>query len=236
MADSSPRPSFRTRIKFCGLTRAGDVRLAGELGVDAIGLIFAARSPRHVTPEAARNLRDALAPLVDVVALFMDNTVAQVRAAIAHARPTLLQFHGSEDDAFCRRFGLPYLKGIGLQDAEAGMSGRVLHARYPRACGFVLDGHAAGEPGGSGHRLDPARIPADMTKPFVLAGGLDPDNVYRAVRQASPWGVDVSSGIESEPGVKDGALMRRFVEQVRRADCVEQGEDDEILGCAACGR
>ena len=236
MADSSTRPSFRTRIKFCGLTRAGDVRLAGELGVDAIGLIFAARSPRHVSPEAARNLRDALAPLVDVVALFMDNTVAQVRAAIAHARPTLLQFHGSEDDAFCRRFGLPYLKGIGLQDAEAGMSGRVLHARYPRACGFVLDGHAAGEPGGSGHRLDPARIPADMTKPFVLAGGLDPDNVYRAVRQASPWGVDVSSGIESEPGVKDGALMRRFVEQVRRADCVEQGEDDEIVGCQACGR
>ena len=236
MADSSPRPSFRTRIKFCGLTRAGDVRLAGELGVDAIGLIFAARSPRHVSPEAARNLRDALAPLVDVVALFMDNTVAQVRAAIAHARPTLLQFHGSEDDAFCRRFGLPYLKGIGLQDAEAEMSGRLLHARYPRAAGFVLDGHAAGEPGGSGRRLDVSRIPDDMTKPFVLAGGLDPDNVYRAVRQASPWGVDVSSGIESEPGVKDGALMRRFVEQVRRADCVEQGEDDEILGCAACGR
>jgi phosphoribosylanthranilate isomerase len=162
--------------------------------------------------------------------------VAQVRAAIASARPTVLQFHGSEDDAFCRRFGLPYLKGIGLQDAEAEMSGRLLHARYPRAAGFVLDGHAAGEPGGSGRRLDVSRIPDDMTKPFVLAGGLDPDNVYRAVRQASPWGVDVSSGIESEPGVKDGALMRRFVEQVRRADCVEQGEDDEILGCAACGR
>ena len=236
MADSCMRTSFRTRIKFCGLTRAGDVRLAGELGVDAIGLIFAERSPRHLTPEAARNLRDALAPLVDVVALFMDNSVAEVRAAIAHARPTVLQFHGSEDDAFCRRFGLPYLKGIGMQDAEAGMSGRMLHARYPHAAGFVLDGHAAGEPGGSGQGFDPDRIPDDMTKPFVLAGGLTADNVYRVVRHASPWGVDVSSGIESAPGVKDGALMRRFVEQVRRADCVEQGEDDEILGCAACGR
>ena len=236
MAETCTRPSFRTRIKFCGLTRAGDVRLAGELGVDAIGLIFAARSPRQVSPEAARNLRDALAPLVDVVALFMDNTVTQVRAAISQARPTVLQFHGSEDDAFCRRFGLPYLKGIGLQDAEPEMSGRQLHARYPRAAGFVLDGHAAGEPGGGGSLLDPARIPGDMTKPFVLAGGLDPDNVYRAVRDVSPWGVDVSSGIESAPGVKDGALMRRFVEQVRRADCVEQGKNDEILECLACGR
>ena len=75
--------------------------------------------------------------------------------------------------------------------------------------GFVFDGHAPGEPGGSGQRVDLAAIPADMSKPFVLAGGLDPDNVYSAVRRASPWGVDVASGIESEPGVKDGALMRR---------------------------
>ena len=108
------RPLFRTRIKFCGLTRAGDVRLAGELGVDAIGLIFARRSPRRIAPQEARALRDAMAPLVDVVALFMDNDADEVREAIAHARPTLLQFHGSEDDAFCRKFGLPYLKGIGL--------------------------------------------------------------------------------------------------------------------------
>ena len=236
MPDACSRPLFRTRIKFCGLTRAGDIRLAGELGVDAIGLIFAERSPRRVTPDTARGLRDALAPLVDAVALFMDNSVAEVRAAIAQSRPTLLQFHGSEDDAFCRRFGLPYLKGIGLRGAEGELSGRMLHARYPHAAGFVLDGHATGEPGGSGQRVDVASLPSDMTKPFVLAGGLQPDNVYRAVRAASPWGVDVASGIESEPGVKDGLLMRRFVEQVRRADCVEQGEDDQIVSCYACGR
>lgn len=234
MPESCQRPLFRTRIKFCGMTRVGDVRLAGELGVDAIGLIFAERSPRRIVPEAARGLREALAPLVDVVALFMDNTLAQVRAAIAHAKPTVLQFHGAEDDAFCRRFGLPYLKGVGMQDAQ--INGRQLHARYPHAAGFVLDGHASGEPGGSGQRLDLARIPVDMTKPFVLAGGLHPDNVYRVVRDAAPWGVDVASGIESGPGIKDGALMRRFVEQVRRADCVEQGEDDTIVSCIACGR
>ena len=229
------RPLFRTRIKFCGLTRAGDVRLAGELGVDAVGLIFAHNSPRRIMPQAARGLRDALAPLVDAVALFMDNSVDEVREAIAHARPTVLQFHGSEDDDFCRRFGLPYLKGIGLRDG--GLSGRVLHARYPHAAGFVLDGHAAGEPGGSGQRVDMAAIPGDMSKPFVLAGGLSADNVFAAVRAASPWGVDVSSGIENNPGIKDGVLMRRFVEEVRRADCIELAEgSDDVSECHACGR
>lgn len=230
------RSLFRTRIKFCGLTRAGDVRLAGELGVDAVGLVFASNSPRRLVPEAARSLRDAMAPLVDAVALFMDNDASEVRSAIVHARPTLLQFHGSEDDAFCRRFGLPYLKGLGLQ-GEQGLSGRMLHARYPHAAGFVFDGHAPGSPGGSGKRVDPASIPEDMSKPFVLAGGLDVDNVYAAVRAVSPWGVDVSSGIETEPGLKDGTLMRRFVEAVRRADCVELSESgSEIKECSACGR
>lgn len=230
------RALFRTRIKFCGLTRAGDVRLAGELGVDAIGLIFATQSKRRVAPEAARGLRDALGPLVDAVALFMDNELDEVRAAITHTRPTLLQFHGNEDDAFCRRFGLPYLKGIGMGGEEAALSGRMLHARYPHAAGFVLDGHPPGASGGSGLRMAIARIPDDMGKPYVLAGGLCPDNVFAAVRAASPWGVDVSSGIETGPGIKDGALMRRFVEEVRRADCIELGEDDVLSSCHACGR
>lgn len=230
------RALFRTRIKFCGLTRAGDVRLAGELGVDAVGLIFAAQSARRVAPDAARGLRDALGPLVDAVALFMDNDVDDVRAAIANARPTLLQFHGSEDDAFCRRFGLPYLKGVGMGGDEAALTGRMLHARYPHAAGFVLDGHRPGAAGGSGLRMAIERIPDDMSKPYVLAGGLCPDNVFAAVRAATPWGVDVSSGIETAPGIKDGALMRRFVEEVRRADCIELGEDDSVHSCGACGR
>ena len=230
------RTLFRTRIKFCGVTRAGDVRLAGELGVDAVGLVFAANSKRMVTPEAARGLREALGPLVDAVALFMDNSLDEVRTAIAHTRPTLLQFHGSEDDAFCRRFGLPYMKGIGIGGNEAALTGRVLHARYPHASGFVLDGHAPGAPGGSGVRMAVDRIPDDMSKPYVLAGGLSPDNVFAAVRAAMPWGVDVSSGIESAPGIKDGALMRRFVEEVRRADCIQLGEEDDVQSCNACGR
>ena len=209
-------PPFRTRIKFCGLTRPGDVRLAGELGVDAVGVIFAERSRRRVAPERAGALRQALPPLVDLVALFMDNDEREVRAAIAQARPTLLQFHGSEDDAFCRRFGLPYLKGVGM--GGAALDGCALRARWPHAAGFVLDGHAPGQAGGSGQRLDAASVPGDLDMPWLLAGGLAPDNVGEAIRTVRPWGVDVAGGIELAPGIKDGALMRRFVEEVRAAD------------------
>ena len=208
---------LRTRIKFCGFTRPGDVRLACELGVDAVGVIFAARSRRRVDPALAPALRAALAPMVELVALFMDNPEAEVRDAIAQLRPTLLQFHGSEDDAFCRRFGLPYFKGLGL--GGTAVDGAGLRARWPHAAGFVLDGHAPGQPGGSGQRLDAAAIPADLDRPWLLAGGLDPDNVGDAVRAVRPWGVDVAGGIELGPGIKDGARMRRFVEAVREADC-----------------
>ncbi|WP_240098825.1 phosphoribosylanthranilate isomerase [Thermomonas flagellata] len=230
-----PQPPFRTRIKFCGLTRPGDVRLAGELGVDAIGLVFARDSRRALTPAAARALREAAAPLVDVVALFMDNPADEVRAVIAQVRPTLLQFHGQEDDAFCRRFGLPYLKGLGLAGADP-VDGPALLRRWPHAAGFVLDGHAPGASGGSGQALDPARLPQDLDRPWLLAGGLTPERVFDVVRAVAPWGVDVSSGIESAPGIKDGARMRRFVEAVRRADCVELGADGRVDGCRACGR
>lgn len=208
----------RTRIKFCGLTRPGDVRLACELGVDAVGVVFAAGSKRQVSSEQAVALRQALAPLVGLVALFMDNDEREVRDAIAHARPTLLQFHGSEDDVFCRRFGLPYLKGIGMAGSHAGFDAGSLHARWPHAAGFVLDGHAPGAAGGSGLRLDVACIPADIDKPWLLAGGLTPDTVADAIAMARPWGVDVSSGIECALGLKDGARMRCFVEAVRLAD------------------
>lgn len=207
---------LRTRIKFCGLTRPGDARLACELGVDAVGVIFAARSRRQVAPARAAAVRAALSPLVTLVALFMDNDEREVRAAISEARPTLLQFHGSEDDAFCRRFGLPYLKGLGL--AGAKVDAGTLRARWPHATGFVLDGHAPGAAGGSGQRLEAMNIPADLDRPWLLAGGLDPDNVGAAVRAVRPWGVDVAGGIELVPGIKDGLRMRRFVEAVRAAD------------------
>ena len=210
---------FRTRIKFCGLTRPGDVRLACELGADAIGFVFAAGSSRRIEPEEARAMRHALAPLVDAVALFRDNPVDEVREVVRQVRPSLLQFHGNEDDAFCRGFGVPYLKAIAMGSELALQHPAALHVLYPSASGFLFDSHAPGGAGGSGKPFDWARIPAGVQKPFMLAGGLSADNVFDAIMATLPWGVDVSSGIESTPGVKDGDKMRAFVEEVRRADC-----------------
>jgi phosphoribosylanthranilate isomerase len=224
---------FRTRIKFCGLTRPGDVRLAGELGVDAIGFVFAQGSPRRIEPEQARAMRNALAPLVNVVALFADTPAAEIREAIKHARPTLLQFHGDEDDAFCRGFGVPWIKAIAMGDADIASAAQ-LQARYPNAAAFLFDGHARGGSGGRGARYELKRIPTGLDKPFIVAGGLEPDNVFDAIQATLPWGVDVSSGIESAHGIKDGHKMRRFVEEVRRADC--HVDDDTGASCAACGR
>lgn len=210
---------FRTRIKFCGFTRPGDIRMACELGADAIGFVFARSSPRRVEAEEARAMRHALAPLVDAVALFMDNSIEEVREVVRHMRPTLLQFHGAEDDAFCRAFGIPYMKAIAMGSELASQHPGNLQTRYPAAAGFLFDSHAEGQPGGSGKPFDWSGIPAGVQKPFVLAGGLSADNVFEAIQATLPWGVDVSSGIEISPGIKDGDKMRRFVEEVRRADC-----------------
>lgn len=205
----------RTRTKFCGLTRPGDVRLAGELGVDALGFIFVPGSRRALDPAQAESLRAAVPPLTQVVALFMDPQEAFVRTVIRAFRPSLLQFHGREEAAFCERFGLPYVKTLAMGEGVAAAES--LAARYPSADAFLLDGHKAGEQGGQGARFDWSDLPA-LLKPWLLAGGLTPDNVFEAVRQARPFGVDVSSGIESAPGLKDGERMVRFVEEVRRAD------------------
>ncbi len=218
------RAHVRTRIKFCGLTRPGDVRLACELGVDAVGFVFAQRSRRRVAPEHARLLRRAVSPMVSAVALFMDTPAVEVRQVMRVLRPELLQFHGSEDDAWCRQFGVPYLKAIPMGGADpSNLTEDALFGAYPGASGFLLDSHAQGQAGGSGHAFDWAAIPAALSRPAMLAGGLGPDNVHDAILRVAPWGVDVSSGIESAPGLKDGERMRRFVEEVRRADMSARG-------------
>jgi phosphoribosylanthranilate isomerase len=205
----------RTRVKFCGLTRAGDVRLACELGVDALGFVLAPRSPRCLSAGELGGLRAAVSPLVDVVALFMDPHASEVLDAIRRLRPTVLQFHGSEDDAFCRSFGLPFLKSLPM---AAGAEDALQRSRrYPSALAFLLDGHGPGQPGGAGKAFDWSCVPR-TARPLFLAGGLGPVNVAEAIRAVRPYAVDVSSGIESAPGRKDGERMRQFLDEVRRVD------------------
>jgi len=204
---------MHTRIKLCGMTRPQDVRLAVELGVDYIGLIFA-RSPRQLSIEQAIMLRALIPDSIGVVALVMDQPADVVAAIAEQVRPDLLQFHGSEDDAACGAHGLPFLKALPMgstQRADVAMQG------FPSAWGFVLDSHAPGGAGGSGQRFDWTRYPREATRPCMLAGGLTADTVAAAVAAAHPWGVDVSSGIESAPGQKDPDAMRRFVAAVRAA-------------------
>jgi phosphoribosylanthranilate isomerase len=208
---------MRTRIKFCGMTRAADVAAAAALGADAVGLVFAAGSPRRLEPGQATGLRAAAAPFLSVVALFRDTPEAEIAAALEMARPHLLQFHGDEDEAACARWGLPYLRAVPMGSLDAGGAAAWL-ARYPSAAGFVFDSHAAGGAGGSGGVFDWSRLPAAGTQPWLLAGGLTPETVADAVQRVRPWGVDVASGIEARPGIKDPQRMHRFVTEVRRAD------------------
>nr|WP_183959924.1 phosphoribosylanthranilate isomerase [Chiayiivirga flava] len=208
---------MRTRIKFCGMTRAEDVAAAVALGVDAIGLILVPGSPRALSLSQAVALRASLPPFVASVALSLDADPADAQRSAATLRPTFWQFHGSEAPEDCDRIGLPYLKAVPMAQPEDAAA---FAARYRSASGFVLDSHVAGGQGGSGRRFDWSRIPADLGRPLVLAGGLTPDNVFDAVCAVRPYAVDVSSGIESAPGVKDGDRMRAFVAQVQRADAI----------------
>ena len=204
-----------TRIKFCGLTRAEDVRLAVELGVDYVGLVFAPGSPRKLLLGQARMLRELVPEEIAVVALVMDNPRADIEALIENVRPDLLQFHGAETDADCARFGVPFLKAIAMGGTDEDALAR--SAEFPSVYGYLLDGHGKGEQGGSGQRFDWKRVPR-LDRPVLLAGGLTSENVATAIDTAHPWGVDVSSGIETTPGIKSPERMRRFVDEARRAD------------------
>jgi phosphoribosylanthranilate isomerase len=218
MIDSTPasRRPARTRVKICGITTVDDALLAAALGADAIGLVLAPRSPRRVDIATAAAIRAALPPFVDTVALFMDQPADDVRAVLDAVRPGWAQFHGGEDDETCAAFGWPYLKAVAM--GGQGEDAAALPASYPRARGFLFDGHARGEAGGSGKTFDWTRIPADFAPPFFVAGGLSPDNVFAAIRASGCWGVDVSSGVEAAPGRKDPERLRRFFAEVGRAD------------------
>ena len=202
-----------TRIKFCGITRLDDVQWAASLGVDAIGFVMTRKSKRFIDPAAAALLRDAVPPYVTTVALVMDDAPAYIDEVLRVLRPDMLQFHGEERDEECATYGVRYTKAIAMGEGAAALA-RLHH--FPRASGLLLDGHGLGEQGGSGQRFDWSLMPKDLAQPLILAGGLDADNVAEAIRVAQPWAVDVSSGIESSPGIKDRAKMERFISAVRR--------------------
>lgn len=206
----------RTRIKFCGFTRADDIAEAVALGVDAVGLILVPQSPRALSLDAAAALRTRVPPLVGSVLLLRNPEAALVHEALRRVRPTLLQFHGEETEAFCASFGHPYLKAIAMQKQTRSLA--EIASDYSSAAALLLDGHEAGGLGGQGVAFDWRQATASSSLPIMLAGGIRPDNVALAIAAARPFAVDVSSGIEAAPGIKDSGKMRDFVREVRRAD------------------
>jgi phosphoribosylanthranilate isomerase len=208
-------PAHRTRIKICGITTPEHARAAAALGADAIGLVFWKPSVRALTLAQARDIAAAVPPFVARVALFVDPGEDEVRAVIDACRPDLLQFHGAEAPAFCRRFATPYLKAARVRpDLDLLESLRP----YDQASGWLLDGYRADLPGGTGETFDWSLIPAGLARPVILSGGLTAQNVGAAIRAVRPWAVDVSSGVEAAKGVKDPARIAAFIAGVRNAD------------------
>lgn len=201
----------RVRIKFCGITRVADAQAACALGVDALGFVFTRRSARFIEPAAANAIRRGLPPFVAAVALFMDDDPAWIANVVSIVAPDLVQFHGSEAAADCAHAGRPWIKAVAMASQPDVAS---YAARYAGASGFLLDAHAVGEQGGSGRSFDWSRVPT-LDRPVILAGGLDAGNVAEAIARTRPYAVDVSSGIESAPGIKDAARMRDFVAAVK---------------------
>jgi phosphoribosylanthranilate isomerase len=205
--------NLRTRIKICGITRTQDAAAAASAGADAIGLVFYPPSPRFLSVERAREVRDALPPFVQTVALFVNADAAQVSQVIGRVHPALLQFHGEETPQFCAQFGLPYVKACRVKEGAAALE----YLRpFSSAAAWLFDSHVP-EYGGVGESFDWSLIPA-TDKPVILSGGLSAANVATAIRRVKPWGVDVSTGVESAKGVKDAAKIAAFIAEVRNAD------------------
>lgn len=202
-----------TRIKICGITRSADAALAAELGVDAIGLVFYAPSPRHVSIAQAQSVAAAATPFVTRVGLFLDASVTEVEQTLAAVPLDLLQFHGQENSQYCESFGKPYIKSVPML---ASIDLNEFMAAYASASGFLFDAVADGEAGGQGRTFNWDAIPKRLDKPGILAGGLNPDNVAEAIHASDGcYAVDVSSGVEAEKGVKSAEKMQQFVNTVR---------------------
>ncbi len=203
------------RIKFCGMTRVDDVRAAIDLGVNAIGLVFAAGSPRLLNLNKAESIANLHAPMMIRVALFRNSPANYVREVLATMPIEVLQFHGDEDAEYCEQFQRPYWKAIGMANGSAALNQQI--NSHPRASSFVLDSHLQGAAGGSGQVFDWSNWPRDKRHSLVLAGGLHADNIASAIVATQCMAVDVSSGIETSPGLKDQNKMQAFVRAARGA-------------------
>ncbi len=211
----------RTRIKMCGMTREKDVEAGVNAGLDALGFIFYEKSPRNVYPDFVRAVISKVPPFVDCVGVFVDRDREEVQEIIEYCGLSHAQLHGKESPKYCERverFTSPchvikaFRVGTNSKKEDFSPYDDLVH-------GYLLDTYEKGSVGGTGTSFDWSIIEAlELQRPMILAGGLSPDNVENAIRNISPFGVDVNSGVEVEPGVKDHELLKEFVRIVRQTD------------------
>lgn len=215
----------RIRVKICGITRLEDALCAVESGVDALGFIFYAKSPRAIDPEAAQRITAKLPPFVDAVGVFVDEELHRVEAIVKQCRLGYAQLHGAESPEACRYLAeiaapCQVLKAVrvGPQTTAAAV------ASYQDSVqGLLLDTYQKSVVGGTGEAFDWSLIERlNIEAPFLLAGGLRLDNIRLALEQVRPYGVDANSGLETTPGLKDHSLIRQFIAAIRKfeADCL----------------
>ncbi|WP_339082400.1 phosphoribosylanthranilate isomerase [Pseudomonas sp. TMP9] len=202
------------RSKICGITRIEDALAAVEAGVDAIGLVFYAPSPRCVTLQQARLIIAALPPFVTTVGLFVDASRCELGEILDAVPLDLLQFHGDETPDDCDGYHRPYIKALRVRPDD-DIAAQV--ALYKNASGLLLDTYVPGIPGGTGEAFDWSLVPDNVDKPVILAGGLTAENVAQAIAQVRPYAVDVSGGVELAKGIKAATKIRAFMQAVRAA-------------------
>lgn len=204
---------MKIRSKICGMTRAEDAILAARLGADAIGLIFFSGSKRCVSIEQAQAITQCIPPFVTVVGLFVNAATTEVQEVLRYVPLDVLQFHGDENAEFCRQFQRPYIKAIRVgetADIEAAA------ATYTDARALLFDAAVAGQYGGTGQTFDWQMLPDKLDIPWILSGGLKPENIALAIRQSKAMAIDVSSGVEASPGIKDEQKMRALMAAVNQ--------------------
>lgn len=202
---------MRTRVKICGITSPEDALHVVNAGADAIGLVFYAPSPRAVTLQHAKAIATAVPAFVTVVGLFVNAEKSEIEKIVAEVGIDLIQFHGDESAEFCRQFNRPYIKAVRVK-ADTNL---IQYADdFFDAKALLLDAYAEGVPGGTGQSFDWDLIPKHLSKPMILAGGLNAENVAQAIKAVQPYAVDVSGGVEIGKGVKDAQKIQQFMQQV----------------------
>ena len=201
----------QVKIKICGMTQLKDALFAIEQGADAVGFIFYKKSPRSTTMKAVRDIILKLPPLAGTVGVFVDETVERVNKVADYCGLDMVQLHGDESPAFCRKIHRRVIKAFRVKDFQS-----IKKLRKYSVSGFLLDTFSDNLHGGTGKTFDwNLVLPAKKIGPVILAGGLTPSNIRQAVSQARPYGVDVCSGVEKSPGVKDPEKVRAFLTNIR---------------------